>query len=119
MSGLFAGTPLERPVTCERCSKAITDCACPRDAEGRVCTPNQQRISVRIEKRRGKPITIASGFDAAASDLPAILKTLRSALGTGGTTGEDANGKPMVEVQGDHKQRVADALRAMGYQIKP
>lgn len=118
MSGLFAGTPLERPVTCERCSKPLAECACPRDASGRVLLPSQQRISVRVEKRRGKPITIASGFDAAASDLTSILKQLRSKLGAGGATGEDANSKPMVEVQGDHKQRVGEILKGLGYQIK-
>jgi translation initiation factor 1 len=118
MSGLFAGTPLERPVTCERCAKPLAECGCPRDAAGRVCMPSQQRLSVRLEKRRGKPVTIASGFDAEASDRAGILKALRTALGTGGTIGEDANGKPMVEVQGDHRQRVSDLLRGMGYPIK-
>ncbi|MGP1346575.1 MAG: translation initiation factor [Phycisphaerales bacterium] len=118
MSGLFDGTPLERAVTCERCEKPLSECRCPRDADGRVLTPNQQRISVRIEKRRGKPVTIASGFDASASDLPAILRSLRTALGAGGSTGTDHNGKPMVEVQGEHAQRVREALKAMGYQIK-
>ena len=34
MPGLFDGTPLVRPVTCQRCGKPLADCRCPRDAAG-------------------------------------------------------------------------------------
>jgi translation initiation factor 1 len=117
MSGLFAGTPLERPVTCERCERPLDVCHCPRDASGKVLLPHQQRIRVRLERRRGRPVTVASGFDESASDLPAILRALRAALGAGGAVGRDARGVPMIEVQGEHAQRVIEHLTGLGYTI--
>ena len=112
--GLFDGTPLERPVTCERCSKTIDGCACPRDADGRVRTPGDQSPRVRREKRRGKWTTVVTDLDPVATDLKALLKELRTALGTGGgiTDGE-------LIIQGDHRDDVVEKLNAIGYKAKP
>ena len=114
MPGLFAGTSLERPVTCERCEQPLDQCRCPRDAAGGVLLPGQQMISVRIEKRgKGKVMTVASGFDASASDLPAILKQLKSSCGAGGLVEDGA-----ICVQGDQREKVIATLRGMGYNVR-
>ncbi|HED53581.1 MAG TPA: translation initiation factor [Phycisphaerales bacterium] len=114
MSGLFAGTSLERPVTCERCGKVLDECACPRSASGAVCGPKDQSPRVRREKRRGKWCTVVAGLDADATDLKALLKALRTGLGTGGgiTDGE-------LILQGDHRDAVVARLCEMGYRAKP
>lgn len=111
--GLFDGTSLERPVTCERCAKSLDDCACPRDAGGDVCTPKDQSPRVRREKRRGKWTTVVTELDPVATDLKALLKELRTGLGTGGgiTEGE-------LIIQGDHRDAVVEKLNAMGYKAK-
>ncbi len=114
MSGLFAGTPLERPVTCERCEQPLDRCRCPRDASGAILLPKDQPARVRREKRRGKFVTVITGLDPAASDLPAMLKDFRSSLGAGGAI---ANGA--IELQGDHRDKVLETLRARGYPAKP
>jgi translation initiation factor 1 len=114
MPGLFAGTSLERPVTCERCEQPLDACRCPRNADGRILTPDQQTVTVRVEKRgKGKVMTAAAGFDSSASDLPAILKTLKAACGAGGTI-EDG----MICVQGDQREKVIASLRSMGYNVR-
>ena len=114
MPGLFAGTSLERPVTCERCGQPLDTCRCPRDAAGRILTPDQQTVTVRIEKRgKGKVMTVAAGFDSVASDLPAILKTLKATCGAGGTI-EDG----LIYVQGDQREMVSASLGAMGYNVR-
>ncbi len=116
MSGLFAGTPLERPVTCEVCEKPLDVCACPRDAAGCVLLPEKQTATVRMEKRRkGKVVTTVSGLDRCASDLDGIVKALKAACGAGGTV-DAATG--VIEVQGDHRQRIAQQLRDMRYKVK-
>ncbi len=116
MSGLFAGTPLERPVTCEFCGKPLADCICPRDAEGNVLPPSRQTAVIRIEKRRrGKTVTTVSGLDPVASDLPAILKQLKSTCAAGGTVSHTGD---MVEIQGDHRERIAAMLTEMGYKTR-
>ncbi|MHC4947833.1 MAG: translation initiation factor [Planctomycetota bacterium] len=115
MSGLFAGTPLERPVTCEVCEQPLDECTCPRDAAGRVRRPSDQAATVRLEKRRkGKVVTTVSGLDPVASDLAAIVRRLKAACGAGGTVSDG-----VVEVQGDHREKVAETLAAMGYPVRP
>jgi len=113
MSGLFAGTSLERPVTCERCGKVLDECVCPRDAAGAVCGPKDQSPRVRREKRRGKWCTVVAQLDADATDLKALLKALRTGLGTGGgiTDGE-------LILQGDHRDVIVKKLCEMGYKAK-
>ncbi len=114
MAGLFDGTPLQRPVTCEVCEQALDDCTCPRGAEGTILQPKDQQVRVRREKRRkGKTVTVVSGLDLAASDGGAILKKLKSACAAGGTVTDDG-----LEVQGDHRDRVVAVLQELGYPAK-
>ncbi len=113
VGGLFAGTPLERPVTCERCEKPLDQCACPRDARGSLKPPSEQHARVQREKRRGKWVTTVTGLDAAASDLPALLKKFKAKAAAGGTATPDG-----LELQGDHKDMVLAELKAMGYPAK-
>jgi len=113
MSGLFAGTPLERPVTCEHCGQPFGKCTCPRDAKGKVCLPKDQQARVRRERRRGKFVTVVSGLDPKASDVAGLLKHFRTTLGTGGTI---ASGE--IEVQGDHRDKVIEHLKSLGYPVK-
>jgi translation initiation factor 1 len=123
MSGLFAGTPLERPVTCERCEKPLADCRCPRTASGGILLPKDQPARVRRERRGNKTVTVVAGLDPAASDLPAMLKTLKARLGTGGTLSEtrDQKGRTTteLELQGDHRDKLVDLLKSLGYPAKP
>lgn len=114
MSGLFAGTPLERPVTCEVCELPLEACQCPRDGDGKVLRPADQTAIVRLEKRKmGKVITTISGLDPHAADLKAILKKLKSVCGSGGTISDG-----LIEVQGDQREKVASELKKLGYAIK-
>lgn len=113
MPGLFDGTPLERPVTCERCGKPLDECQCPRNAAGEITLPESQPARVHREKRGGKIVTVISGLDPAASNLPALLKQFRAALGVGGTVKDGA-----IELQGDHREVIIERLRAMGYPAK-
>lgn len=118
MPGLFHGTSLERPVTCERCEKPLEQCRCPRTAgvdgkPGAVRPPKDQPARVRRERRRGKWVTVVTGLDPHATDLSAMLKAFRTSLGTGGTV---ADGE--LELQGDHRETVLARLIEMGYPAK-
>jgi translation initiation factor 1 len=114
MPGLFHGTSLERPVTCERCQKPLAECPCPRDAGGSIKLPKDQPARVRLERRRGKMVTVVAGLDPAATDLPGLLKTFKARLGTGGTLSDSE-----LEVQGDHRSTIVEELKKLGYPAKP
>ena len=114
MPGLFAGTPLERPVTCPSCGKAMDECPCPRDETGRLCRPADQDARVRREKRRGKYVTVVTGLNPSATDLKALTKALKAKCATGGTTTADG-----LELQGDHRDKLVAVLKEKGYSAKP
>lgn len=122
MPGLFDGTSLQRPVTCERCSRDLAACPCPKDADGNAVLPGDQHPRVRREKRRGKWSTVITRLDPVATDHKALLKQLRTALGTGGgvttVTGKDGQEQAIV-LQGDHKDAAVAALLKLGYHAKP
>ncbi len=114
MPGLFDGTPLERPVTCEVCEQPLDQCTCPRDEAGAVLLPKDQPARIRREKRRaGKIVTVITGLNPAASDLQAILRQLKSACAAGGRVSEG-----IIEIQGDHRERILAILQDLGYPAK-
>ena len=114
MSGLFDGTPLERPVTCEVCDQPLAQCICPRGESGTILLPKDQPVRVGREKRRnGKAVTVITGLDPVASNLNAILTQLKSACAAGGTINESG-----IEIQGDHRERALAILRDLGYPAK-
>ena len=114
MLGLFDGTSLERPITCEACEKPMAQCACPRGESGAVLLPKDQPARVGREKRRkGKTVTVITGLNPVASKLDAILAQLKLACAAGGTIHDG-----IIEIQGDHRERAVSILQDLGYPAK-
>jgi translation initiation factor 1 len=113
--GLFDGTSLERPVLCEQCGGDAKLCKCPPPQQSAVDTPpDKQLLKVRLDKRkRGKLVTVISGFTCAAVQLQQTLSHLQSQCGAGGSIDEQN-----IELQGDHTARVPNLLTARGYRIQ-
>ncbi|MDX1930418.1 MAG: translation initiation factor [Pirellulaceae bacterium] len=113
--GLFDGTSLERPVLCERCRSDVKLCKCPPLPQAVVDTlPEKQLLKVRLEKRkRGKLVTVISGFTCIAAQLQQTLSHLQSQCGAGGSIDQQN-----IELQGDHTARVPTLLIARGYRIQ-
>ncbi|MFQ5613224.1 MAG: translation initiation factor [Anaerolineae bacterium] len=86
-----------------------------KQAKPRSLPPNQQTLKIMRSKkgRRGKTVTVISGFVLTPSDLAALAKTLKTLCGAGGTVKDGG-----IELQGDHRHKVAERLRALGYQVK-
>lgn len=119
MAGLFDGTSLQRPVTCDRCTQPLATCTCPRDRKsGKILSPKDQPVRIRREKRNGKIVTVITGFALRSDrtdDLPALLKHFRTTLGTGGSYSKaDAT----IELQGDHRDKALAHLISLGYPAK-
>jgi len=115
MVGLFDGTPLERPVTCEVCEQPIDDCRCPRDSTGNVRRPAEQTARIRLQRRgKGKTVTLIAGLDLCPGDLRAVLRRLQQRCGVGGTVSASDG---TLELQGDQQAAAADGLRELGYKV--
>ncbi|MEB3150590.1 MAG: translation initiation factor [Sphaerospermopsis sp.] len=77
--------------------------------------PNQQNVRVQATRagRKGKTVTVITGFQTKPETLNALLKQLKTQCGTGGTVKENE-----IEIQGDHKQKILEILVKLGYKAK-
>lgn len=84
-----------------------------QEAEDADTLPNQQqklRVQIDRKQRRGKEVTLVTGFIGSEDDLKALGKLLKSKCGVGGSA---KNGE--IIVQGNNKQKVLDLLKKEGY----
>lgn len=77
--------------------------------------PNQQNLRVQATRkgRKGKTVTVITGFQAKPETLAELLKKLKTQCGAGGTVKENE-----IEIQGDHAQKLVQLLTQMGYKAK-
>ena len=115
MGRLFAGTPWDRPPTCDRCGKPEADCGCPPlTVEPKRLPPETQTARLRLEKRpKGKHVTTISDLDPDGNDLVSLAAKLKARCGSGGTLKDG-----VIELQGDHLATADAALKAIGYKTK-
>lgn len=76
---------------------------------------NQQNLRVQASKsgRKGKTVTIITGFQCKPETLEKLLKQLKTQCGSGGTLKDNT-----LEIQGDHKQKILQILIEIGYKAK-
>ena len=77
--------------------------------------PQQQTAYLHRESkgRGGKTVTLVKNLVLSEKDLKALAKQLKRTCGSGGTIKDG-----VIEIQGEHRPKIADALRKMGYQVK-
>ena len=75
------------------------------------------RVSRETKGRGGKAVTLVQGISLPDSALEALGKQLKTACGSGGTVKDGVNGR-VIEVQGDHIDRIVALLMAQGYKAK-
>ena len=97
---------------CPACRQPVANCACgkavaPPAGDGIV------RVSRETKGRAGKGVTLVKGLALDAAALARLAKALKAACGSGGTVKDG-----VVEVQGDHCERVIEHLRQAGHTVK-
>lgn len=110
IGGLVYSTELGR--TCPGCRKAIAQCSC---ASATAAPPSDGivRISRETKGRGGKAVTVVRGLPLDAAALDKLAKQLKAACGSGGTVKDG-----VVEVQGDHCDKLLALLQTQGYKAK-
>ena len=97
---------------CTECRKPLADCACSRNASTPV-TDGIVRVSRETKGRKGKGVTLIKGLTLDVLALAQLGKRLKTACGSGGTVKDG-----VIEIQGDHCERVIEHLRKQGWVVK-
>ncbi len=102
--------PLERPAYLEFGAESAN----PSPARPEL-PPAQQQLKVEASRkgRKGKTVTVVSGFQSSTAALEALAKQLKNQCGAGGAVKDNT-----IEVQGDHREKVQQVLIGLGYKAK-
>jgi translation initiation factor 1 len=109
LGGLVYSTDSGR--MCPDCRQPVAQCVCKTAAlpkgDGVV------RVQRESKGRGGKTVTVVKGVLLEADALADLGKQLKAACGTGGTVKDG-----VIEIQGDHVERVMQWLQAKGHTVK-
>ena len=96
---------------CKKCGELQSECVCNAKAETKH--KNEYQIALSMEKRNGKPVTLAGVFYLDEKESKELLTKLKKSLAVGGTI---KDGK--LEFQGEHRDRLRELLKKEGFGVK-
>ena len=109
LGGLVYSTEAGR--MCPDCRQPVAPCTCK--AQALPTGDGVVRVSRETKGRGGKAVTVVKGVLVDAAGLAELGKKLKNACGSGGTVKDG-----VIEVQGDHCDRVVELLKAQGHTVK-
>jgi translation initiation factor 1 len=77
--------------------------------------PRQQTVYLHHDSkgRGGKTVTVIKKLVLSEEHMKELAKQLKQICGSGGTVKDS-----MIEIQGEHRDKIAEALKQMGYKVK-
>ena len=113
LRGLVYST--EKGDMCPQCGEAQAECRCAELADQARLESLDGIVRIRRETsgRKGKGVTTVSGVPLPEAELKALGKKLKKLCGTGGALKDG-----VIEIQGDHRERLKQALEQDGFRVK-
>lgn len=77
--------------------------------------PHEQTVYLHRDSkgRGGKTVTLVKKLVLSENDMKALAATLKQVCGSGGTVKDG-----VIEIQGEHREKIAGALQKLGYKVK-
>lgn len=98
---------------CPVCRHPLALCVCKQQQAAQSLGDGKVRVSRETSGRGGKAVTVVRGLPLDAAALTRLGKQLKAACGSGGTVKDG-----VIEVQGDHADKLLALLQAQGYAAK-
>lgn len=100
---------------CPACREPLARCRCDELAEQARLEALDGVVRLRRETsgRKGKGVTTISGVPLKEAELKSLAKALKRCCGTGGALKDG-----VIEIQGDHRERLKAELESRGYTVK-
>lgn len=87
----------------------------PNEEQNLTIPNGQQRLKVLLDKkqRKGKQVSLVTGFQGSDDDLKELAKLLKTKCGTGGSAKDGE-----IVIQGDFRNKIVEILSNEGYNVK-
>lgn len=98
---------------CPDCGRPLANCVCKKKAGARPKGDGVVRVQIESKGRGGKTVTLVTGLDLDEEALKKLAGELKRVCGAGGAIKEG-----VIEIQGDHRDTLIEALKKQGYKPK-
>lgn len=103
---------------CPDCKRPKAKCVCKRLKQeakkvANVSKDGIVRVSRETKGRKGKGVTLIKGLGLGSAELQKLAKQLKKKCGAGGAVKDG-----IIEIQGDHRERLVVELTKLGYTAK-
>ena len=108
-------TDTGRVTHCPVCGLSYKQCRCDQPSAATTAKKGDGIVRIMRDRkhRGGKTVTVISGILIAPEGLTELSQQLKKLCGSGGTVKDG-----VIELQGDHSDKVQAKLTEMGYKVK-
>jgi translation initiation factor 1 len=98
---------------CPGCRRPVAQCTCSQASAAALASDGIVRVQRETKGRGGKAVTVVRGVPLDAVALTKLGQELKAGCGSGGTVKDG-----VIEVQGDHVDKVMALLQQRGHRVK-